>query len=277
MASSHRKPRSTGSRIAGIWTPADDGGNQSLGEVEQKIDDLYRRADSATERRGSAKRTQKINSVREQPSSFAATPHDHYDQAQLMSRLTARRRNATDAHLTERSTTTRKPQEATESLRTTDETRSDLGTAKATVQRKLSTARALLSQLAARERRNEAAALAGQAIAFARAQVGKPYVWGAAGPGSYDSSGLAQAAWKAAGVTLPRIITDQIDAGTTVPLADAQPGDLVFFHFHDEVSHVGVYVGDGMMIHAPKPGTYVREESIHYDGTATVHGVVRPA
>jgi cell wall-associated NlpC family hydrolase len=277
LASSHRKPRSTGSRIAGIWTPADDGGDRSPGEVEQRIDDLYRRADSATERRGSAKRTQKINSVREEPSSFTATPHDHYDQAQLMSRLTARRKNAADAHLTERSTTTRKPQETTEGPRTTDETRNDLGTAKATVQQKLSTARALLSQLTARERRNEAAALAGQAVAFARAQVGKPYVWGAAGPGSYDSSGLAQAAWKAAGVTLPRIITDQIDAGTTVPLADAQPGDLVFFHVHDDVSHVGVHVGDGMMIHAPKPGTYVREESIHYDGTAIVHSVVRPA
>ncbi|MDV9174618.1 C40 family peptidase [Streptomyces sp. W16] len=276
MASSHRKPRSTGSRIAGIWTPAADDGDPRLGEVEKKIDDLYRQADSATERDNAAKRTQKINSVRRKPSSFTATPHDHYDQAQLMSRLTARRKDAVAAHLTERSTTAGKHQEATVSLQAPDDTQSDPRTAKATVQKKLSTARALLSQSAARQQRQEAAAaLARQAVAFARAQVGKPYVVGAAGPGSYDCSGLAQAAWKAAGVTLPRGTTDQANAGTTISLADAQPGDLVFFH--DDSSHVGVYVGDGMVIHALKPGTYVREESVHYGGMSVIHSVVRPA
>ncbi|MFI6371851.1 NlpC/P60 family protein [Streptomyces sp. NPDC050546] len=114
-----------------------------------------------------------------------------------------------------------------------------------------------------------------KALAFARAQIGKPYVWGATGPGSYDCSGLTQAAWKAAGVTLPRTTYDQVNAGTTVPLADAQPGDLVFFY--DDVTHVGIYIGNGMMIHAPKPGTYVREESIYYDGESSIHSVVRPA
>ncbi|MGW1874851.1 NlpC/P60 family protein [Streptomyces sp. NPDC001975] len=116
---------------------------------------------------------------------------------------------------------------------------------------------------------------AAKAIAFARAQVGKPYVWGATGPGSYDCSGLSQAAWKAAGVSLPRTTYDQVNAGTTVSLADAQPGDLVFFY--DDVSHVGIYIGDGMMIHAPKPGAYVREESIYYGGESIIHSVVRPA
>ncbi|MCQ9135824.1 C40 family peptidase [Streptomyces hilarionis] len=116
---------------------------------------------------------------------------------------------------------------------------------------------------------------ADKALAFARAQIGKPYVWGAVGPGSYDCSGLTQAAWKAAGVTLPRTTYDQVHAGTTVPLADARPGDLVFFY--DDVSHVGVYIGNGMMIHAPKPGAYVREESVYYDGASGIHSVVRPA
>ncbi|WP_030841991.1 C40 family peptidase [Streptomyces sp. NRRL S-475] len=116
---------------------------------------------------------------------------------------------------------------------------------------------------------------ADKALAFARAQVGKPYVWGAVGPGSYDCSGLTQAAWKAAGVTLPRTTYDQVNAGTTVPLSQAQPGDLVFFY--DDVTHVGIYIGNGMMIHAPKPGTYVREESIFYDGESAIHSVVRPA
>ncbi|MEV5902981.1 NlpC/P60 family protein [Streptomyces sp. NPDC052127] len=114
-----------------------------------------------------------------------------------------------------------------------------------------------------------------KALAFARAQIGKPYVWGATGPDSYDCSGLTQAVWKAAGVTLPRTTYDQVNAGTTVSLADARPGDLIFFY--DDVSHVGVYIGNGMMIHAPKPGAYVREESVFYDGESGIHSVVRPA
>ncbi|WP_328769188.1 C40 family peptidase [Streptomyces sp. NBC_00286] len=111
-----------------------------------------------------------------------------------------------------------------------------------------------------------------KALAFARSQTGKPYVWGASGPDSYDCSGLTQAAWKAAGVTLPRTTWDQVKTGTQVSVASAQPGDLVFFY--DDISHVGLYLGDGMMIHAPKPGAYVREESIYY---MPVHSVVRPA
>ncbi|WP_369171812.1 NlpC/P60 family protein [Streptomyces sp. R28] len=112
-------------------------------------------------------------------------------------------------------------------------------------------------------------------LAFARSQIGKPYVWGATGPDSYDCSGLTQAAWKAAGVDIPRVTYDQVNAGTTVSLSSAQPGDLVFFY--DDVTHVGIYIGNGMMIHAPKPGAYVREESIYYDGESSIHSVVRPA
>ncbi|AEY91164.1 NLP/P60 family secreted protein [Streptomyces hygroscopicus subsp. jinggangensis 5008] len=112
-----------------------------------------------------------------------------------------------------------------------------------------------------------------KAIAFARAQVGKPCVWGAAGPGSYDCAGLTQAAWKSAGVTLPRTACEQADAGTPVAPADARPGDLVFFH--DDAGHVGLCTGDGMMIHAPRPGAYVREEPVSGIGAA-VHSVVRP-
>ncbi|MCI3239646.1 MULTISPECIES: C40 family peptidase [Streptomyces] len=119
------------------------------------------------------------------------------------------------------------------------------------------------------------AAKAEKVLAFARAQIGKPYVWGATGPGSYDCSGLTQAAWKAAGVTLPRTTYDQVNAGTTVSLTNARPGDLIFFY--DDISHVGIYIGNGMMIHAPKPGAYVREESVYYAGTSIIHSVVRPA
>ncbi|MET7762274.1 NlpC/P60 family protein [Streptomyces sp. NPDC005336] len=113
---------------------------------------------------------------------------------------------------------------------------------------------------------------AAQAIAFAKSQLGKPYVWGATGPNSYDCSGLTQAAWKAAGVSLPRTTWDQVKAGTRVSTSDLQPGDLVFFY--DDISHVGLYTGDGMMIHAPKPGDVVKEAPIT---EMPIYGSVRPA
>ncbi|WP_053711377.1 C40 family peptidase [Streptomyces sp. NRRL B-3648] len=116
---------------------------------------------------------------------------------------------------------------------------------------------------------------AAKAIAFARAQIGKPCVWGAMGPGSYDCSSLTQAAWRAAGVTLPRAAHEQALAGTPVTLAGIEPGDLVLFF--DDDRHVGLHVGDGMMVHAPGPGSSVREESVYGAGEAAIHRIVRPA
>lgn len=114
-----------------------------------------------------------------------------------------------------------------------------------------------------------------QVLAFARSQIGKPCVWGAAGPGSYDNAGLTQAAWKVAGVSLPRTSLGQASTGTAVPLYAMQPGDLVFFH--DDFSHVGLCTGNGMMIHAPGPGASIREESIYPTGESIIRGAVRPA
>ncbi|WP_326758304.1 NlpC/P60 family protein [Streptomyces phaeochromogenes] len=116
---------------------------------------------------------------------------------------------------------------------------------------------------------------AATAVDFARGQIGKPCVWGAMGPGSYDCSSLTQAAWKAAGVALPRTVNDQAVAGMAVPLSDIRLGDLVLFHGH--VGHVGIYSGNGMMVHAPSPGAAIREESIHWAGEAAIHSVIRPA
>jgi cell wall-associated NlpC family hydrolase len=119
------------------------------------------------------------------------------------------------------------------------------------------------------------ASKAQKALAFARAQLGKPCVWGASGPGSYDCSGLTRAAWKAAGVALPRTAREQAAAGTEVPFSEAQPGDLVVFR--DDASHIGLYTGDGLVIHAPRPGRCVCEEPVtEVDGSA-VRRVVRPA
>lgn len=112
-------------------------------------------------------------------------------------------------------------------------------------------------------------------IAFAREQIGRPCVWGAVGPGSYDAPGLTQAAWKAAGVTLPRTAEAQWRAGMQVSLADVQLGDLVFFH--DDLRHVGICSGEGTMIHAPGPGARIQEESVFFVGRSAIKGVIRPA
>ncbi|MGW7022315.1 NlpC/P60 family protein [Streptomyces decoyicus] len=97
---------------------------------------------------------------------------------------------------------------------------------------------------------------AARAVAFAYAALGKPYVWGATGPSAFDCSGLTQAAWKAGGVALPRTTYTQISSGPRIDRSQLAPGDLVFFY--SGISHVGLYVGDGRMIHAPHPGAPVR-------------------
>ncbi|MEU8829611.1 NlpC/P60 family protein [Streptomyces sp900116325] len=99
-------------------------------------------------------------------------------------------------------------------------------------------------------------ARAAEAVAFAYGALGKPYVWGATGPTSFDCSGLTQAAWRSAGVSLPRTTYTQINAGERISRSELAPGDLVFFY--SGVSHVGLYIGDGLMIHAPHPGAPVR-------------------
>ncbi|WP_244216936.1 NlpC/P60 family protein [Streptomyces carpinensis] len=110
---------------------------------------------------------------------------------------------------------------------------------------------------------------------FARAQIGKPCVWGATGPGSYDCSSLAQAAWRVAGVALPRTALEQAACGTAIHPAELRPGDLVFFY--GDAGHVGLCTGNGTMVHAPGPGASIREESIFFAGPRAVHSAIRPA
>ncbi len=111
-----------------------------------------------------------------------------------------------------------------------------------------------------------------KALAFAKSQLGKPYRFGAVGPGSYDCSGLTLAAWKAAGVSLSRTSQTQFHDGTAVDRADLQPGDLVFY-YPGSISHVAMYVGNGMIIHAPRPGTVVRYAPV---GSMAYAGARRP-
>ncbi|MEV6838783.1 NlpC/P60 family protein [Streptomyces sp. NPDC051133] len=99
-------------------------------------------------------------------------------------------------------------------------------------------------------------ARAAAAVAYAYAKLGSPYVWGATGPNAFDCSGLVQAAYHSAGISLPRTTYAQIDAGRRVSRSELQPGDLVFFY--SGISHVGIYIGGGRMIHAPNPSAPVR-------------------
>jgi len=100
-------------------------------------------------------------------------------------------------------------------------------------------------------------------IAFARAQVGDPYEWGAAGPGTWDCSGLTMRAWAQAGVSLSHYTGAQWDETARVPLSDLRPGDLVFFGDSGPTSHhVGLYIGGDEMVEAPYTGADVRMSSI---------------
>ena len=106
--------------------------------------------------------------------------------------------------------------------------------------------------------------LAGKAVQYAMGKLGAPYVWGAAGPHTFDCSGLTQQAWKAAGVEIPKYSqTQYFQGGVHVPLSQAQPGDLVFWGHGrnpDAIHHVALYAGGGMMIHAPRTGRPVTLE-----------------
>jgi cell wall-associated NlpC family hydrolase len=95
-----------------------------------------------------------------------------------------------------------------------------------------------------------------KAVDTALAQVGDPYSWGATGPNAFDCSGLTSFSYKAAGVTIPRTSKAQSTFGTPVSKANLQPGDLVFFY--SPVSHVGMYIGNGQMVHAPSSGSTVK-------------------
>ncbi len=92
---------------------------------------------------------------------------------------------------------------------------------------------------------------------FAYAQLGKPYVWGASGPNSFDCSGLAMYVYAHFGISLPHYTGSQFSMGQSVNKKDLAPGDLVFFNTYSSISHVGIYIGGGNFIHAPGTGSNV--------------------
>ncbi|GHH78785.1 glycoside hydrolase [Streptomyces sulfonofaciens] len=329
--------------------PSDPAPN--LEEVQKQVDGLYHQAGVATQKYNAAKehtaaqrkrvdrllddvakRTESLNAARQELGSFAAAqyrtggisgtatllladdPQQYFDDSHLMNRLTDRQKAAVDGFEKEQAATAKKRAEAAKSLTRLTDSQATLRETKEDVQKKLASARTLLSKLTAKEKarlaaiekqKEEAAArraqelaarqaaaqreqeqsgssgtatdhnyaaMATKAIDFAKAQLGKPYVWGATGPDSFDCSGLTQAAWKAAGVSLPRTTWDQVKVGTTVPVDQARPGDLVFYF--SDISHVGLYIGDGQVIDAPRPGKNVETIPMTY---MPIYSVVRPA
>ncbi|GHJ12186.1 hypothetical protein TPA0908_01810 [Micromonospora sp. AKA38] len=100
------------------------------------------------------------------------------------------------------------------------------------------------------------------AIKTACAQVGDPYVWGATGPNSFDCSGLTQYAYKAAGISLTHFTGAQWNEGRKISASEARPGDLVFFF--SDLHHVGLYLGNGLMVHAPRTGKPVQVAKVQY-------------
>jgi cell wall-associated NlpC family hydrolase len=137
---------------------------------------------------------------------------------------------------------------------------------RADIRKKYEAAKAELARLTAAEQASfnqsnvdvptdiDASGRAKAALAFAMAQIGDPYVYGGTGPNSWDCSGLVMKSWAAAGVSIPRVVGPQIAAGKPVPMDQLQPGDIVAY---GDMSHDGLYLGNGRVVHAPRPGKSV--------------------
>jgi len=164
--------------------------------------------------------------------------------------------------------------------------KAQLGKEKATIDKKVDEAEGLLDRLKAEQRermmaptsRSEvrppsvpASGRAAAAVSYAMAQVGDAYVYGAAGPDAFDCSGLTMAAWAQAGVALPHSSSAQFSSGPAVPASALQPGDLVFYY--SPISHVGMYIGNGMIVHAANPSTGVQVAGLY---SMPFSGAVRP-
>ncbi|WP_327346386.1 NlpC/P60 family protein [Streptomyces europaeiscabiei] len=217
---------------------------------------------------------------------LSADPDDYLDKAATLDQLTSQQVESLKKVQEKQRTLAQQRQEATEKLADLADTRETLAKKKKEVQSKLAAANKLLNTLTAEEKAaldeqetrasrdagdrvelgNEAPASdrGAAALAAAGTQVGKPYVSGGSGPNSYDCSGLTQWAYAQAGVSITRTTYTQANDGTRIGRGELMPGDLVFFN---DLGHVGLYAGNGTVIHAPYPGKVVRYESMSTIGS----------
>ncbi|MEV5980068.1 NlpC/P60 family protein [Streptomyces sp. NPDC052114] len=245
-----------------------------------------------------ARKTEKLNTARNSLGSYAAAqyrtggidpsvqlalssdPDQFLDRAALADRAGSRQAAAVDDVRRQLRSIDQLHSEADDRLAALRTRQTELRKHKKTVTGKLGEAKRLLARLTADQRArladdegDRAARSAGRdapagapskapnaraaaAVSYAYKALGSPYVWGATGPNAFDCSGLTQAAYRSAGISLPRTTYAQIAAGQRVPRSELRPGDLVFFY--SGISHVGLYVGNGQMIHAPNPSAPVR-------------------
>ncbi|WP_031069749.1 C40 family peptidase [Streptomyces sp. NRRL S-118] len=217
---------------------------------------------------------------------LSSDPDDYLDKASVVDQLSTKQAEVLETIQSKQRTLAQERAEATAKLADLEDVRKTLGEKKKAFQGKLAEAQKLLNTLTAEERakmqeeEQRASRAAGErvdlgnevpasqrgaaALAAADTQVGKPYVSGAEGPNSYDCSGLTQWAYRQAGVSLTRTTYTQQNDGVKIGRSQLKPGDLVFFN---GLSHVGLYAGNNTVLHAPKPGAYVRYESMDWLGT----------
>ncbi|MFE6663148.1 NlpC/P60 family protein [Streptomyces sp. NPDC057697] len=273
---------------AEVATEQYNGAKEKASAAEDALDELRDEA---------ARRTERLNASRDALGSFAAAqyrgggldpsvqlalssdPDQYLERAAYLDRVGDRQATALDKVRRQVARIATLRAQAKDEQAALAARQAELKKHRATVTAKLAEARRLLARLTPPERsayedsgqgrdtgradRSTARgpvrapnARAAAAVAFAYGALGKPYVWGATGPSSFDCSGLTQAAWRSAGVSLPRTTYTQINTGRRVSRSELAPGDLVFFF--SGISHVGLYIGNGQMIHAPHPGAPVR-------------------
>ncbi|MFD9305799.1 NlpC/P60 family protein [Streptomyces sp. NPDC060048] len=222
-------------------------------------------------------------------------PDDYLAKAAALDRLTDRQARQLDELRSEQHRLGQERQEASRKLAALDALRAEVAKEKRAVTAKLAAARRLLNAMPSQERadferasrsggrpdglpdlsdpsaQGASSGRAATAVMAARSAVGRPYVWGSTGPSGFDCSGLMVWSYRQAGVALPRTSQAQRHAGRHVPLSQARPGDLVTYR--SDASHVGMYVGNGQVVHAPYPGARVRYDPV---GMMPVSSVTRP-